>query len=196
MRIQKLQKLSQQELLQIVDIHYSVLTESFINNFGKVFLKIAYQTIFKDPINICFLVKDNNKVTGFLVATINGEKFNKNIIRRNFFVLCFYILKSSLLNPQLIYKLVRWVFAPTGKRLSPELQFIALTQEAQGRGIGTKLINHLNNEFKERKILKYRVGTKAANKTSNSFYKKLKFKFIHQEVFFGDKYNYYISPKY
>lgn len=188
-------QLSQTDLDQIVKLHQTELKESFINNFGSGFLAVVYKTIISDNQNIFLTIKDNTKVVGFLVATVDGDKFNQKIINNNFLKLSCQIIKSSLFKPLILIKLINWFLTKNIKnKLAPELQFIAIDHTHQGKGLGTMLIKQLNNEFKKRGINKYRVGTKALNVLSNNFYKKLDFKYTHQEQFFGDIFNYYLSP--
>lgn len=196
MHIQKVNKLNQSEIDQIVNLHHSVLKESFLNNFGKKFLKIAYQTIIPSKNNICLIAEDKNTIIGYTIVTYDGEKFNKEVIYKNFFSLNFIILSKSILNPNLLLKVIRWIIKPPNQnKIKPEIQFIAINPNYQNQGLGTKFINEVNKEFKNSNIKSYRVGTKTNNEKSNNFYKKLSFTKLYEDDFFGDKFNYYLSPK-
>ena len=106
------------------------------------------------------------------------------------------IIISSLKNPLLLIKLIQWRLKPSHKnKIKPELQFFAIDKKFQGQGWGKKLIKKLAEEFKKEEIKQYRVGTKADNTLSNNFYKKSGFEFFYKDNFFGDKFNYYISPE-
>ena len=195
MRILKVQKLSQSELERIVNLHYKILDESFLNNFGKNFLKVVYLTIVPSKTNITILTKEGENVIGFLVATKNGDEFNQEVIQKNFLKLSWEILKSSFLRPSLITRVIQWKFKPAHQnKIKPELQFIAIDPRYQGQGIGTKMLKMLSQEFKKDGINQYRVGTKAQNELSNAFYQKLGFKEFYKNSFFGDDFNYYLSP--
>jgi ribosomal protein S18 acetylase RimI-like enzyme len=196
MQILRAQKLNPSELEQVVNLHYKVLDESFLNNFGKNFLRIAYRTNVSSKNNIVILVKKNDEVIGYLVATIDGDKFNQEIINKNFLALSWEIFKASLTNPKLALKVIKWKFKPPHEnKIKPELQFIAIDPNNQGKGLGTKMLKMLNQEFRSQGIKQYRVGTKAQNKLSNAFYQKLGFKPFYQVELFGDRFNYYLSPK-
>ena len=64
MPLLKVQKLKRSELNEVTNLHYRVLDESFLNNFGLNFLKISYQTIVKDKNNIVILAKKKKQVIG------------------------------------------------------------------------------------------------------------------------------------
>lgn len=195
MHIKRVKKLSPSELNQIVKFHSEILTESFLNNFGPNFLKIAYQTIIPSNNNICLIITENQTINGFSVATLDGGKFNSEVINQSFLSLSWQILKSSIKNPNLLIKIINWKLkTPHPYKIKPELQFIAVDPRLQGQGWGTKLIKQTSTEFKNNGISSFRVGTKSSNPQSNSFYKKLGFKSYYQDNFFGDDFNYYLSP--
>ncbi|MBI2596290.1 GNAT family N-acetyltransferase [Candidatus Daviesbacteria bacterium] len=195
MHIQLTQNLNKSELSQITNLHYQVLKESFINNFGVNFLKIAYKNIVLNPKNIFFILRERRKIFGFLVATEDDAQFNKSVIYTNFSKLILEILKSFIPHPLLSLKLIPWFFSSIRiKQDLPELKFIAINPLLQRRGWGSKLLIKLNNEFQKRGIRNYRVGTKSMNKNSNNFYKKSGFSFLGKKQMFGDSFNFYISP--
>ena len=141
MQIQKKQQLNQQELNDSVKLHYEILNESFLNNFGKEFLKISYKTIVESENNICLFLTNGEEVVGILIATKDGDRFNEEVIRKNFFLMILQIIISSLKNPLLLIKLIQWRLKPSHKnKIKPELQFFAIDKKFQGQGWGKKLI--------------------------------------------------------
>jgi ribosomal protein S18 acetylase RimI-like enzyme len=187
--------LSKSEQEQVVDLHHHVLEESFLNNFGKDFLRTAYQFMVEDPENIVILALEYNQVLGFAVATLNGDTFSQRVMQAEYPRLLWEILKSSALRPQILSRLLEWKLSPTHQHsIKPELQFLAIEKTHQRQGIGTEIIRTLAEEFNKSGIKRYRVGTKTQNPVSNTFYQKVGFSFIDQENIFGDAFNYYCSP--
>ena len=197
MKIKRIHNLTPAELNQIINLHYSNLDESFLNNFGKKFLQICYHVIIKGKNNICLVLKDHSKIIGFLIATLDGQKFNNEVISQCFLLLSWEIIKASLRKPQLIIKLISWKIKKTiPTKIKPEILFIVVNPKFQGIGLGTKLIKTLGKELSANNILQYRVGTKTDNLLSHSFYRKLGFRLAYKDNFFGDNFNYYYSPKF
>jgi ribosomal protein S18 acetylase RimI-like enzyme len=196
MQLLRLTNYNQQELKQIVDLHFLTLQESTFKNFGKKFIKIVYQTIITDKNNIFLVIEDKNRIFGFVAATQDINEFYQSIIRKNFFSLTFEVIRSTLFNPQLLINTTKWILKKPKKQKYPaELQFIAVDSALQGQGWGTKLIKKLNEELKKSNINHYRVGTWASNPLSNNFYQKLGFKLLEKEKILGIDFNYYLSPK-
>lgn len=191
MQIQQIQKLSPSELQQIVELHYQVLDQSVLNKFGKTFLTLIYPAIAENNNNIFLLAKQDDQILGFLVATLNVSNFYQGIIKDKFFPLSFEVLKSFIKYPKTVLEVIFWLLFPQSKQNHAELQFIAVSPQNQSRGLGTRLIELLNNTFEKKVIEKYVVGTKAYNIRSNNFYKKLGFKFLNSKKILGDNFNYY-----
>ncbi len=197
MKIERIQKLNKQTLDEITDLHFKVLSESFINNFGREFVKISYIAILKNLKNIFFIATENGKFVGYLVATPNGEEFNKKVFLQSFWKLSWELLKSFTRNPFLILYLAHWFFLSLKRNdINPEIKYIAVNPKYQGKGVGTKLVNRLNIEFRKSSINQYKVGTKANSIGSNNFYQKLGFSYYDTKTFFGDKFNFYSYKKF
>lgn len=195
MKIAITKKLTINEIKQIADIHERILDESVLNHFGKKFLSILYQKIIKNKNNIVITLKKNKELVGFLVATTDSKNFYKDIITKGFWKLSYEIIKKTISNRKLFLETLIWSFLKSKKSKQPAcLMFIAIDNQYQGAGFGSKMVDFLNKEFKKRNIFQYRVGTKANNKKSNGFYKKLKFVRLKPEFILGEKNNYYLSP--
>lgn len=196
MRIKRVYNLTQPELEDIVNLHLEMLHDSFLNNLGKNFLRIVYSDLGKNKKNIFLVLKKQDNVIGYLVATKDSASFTPDIIKSKFPELSFEILKASVKKPLLILKIAKWLAIPKLKEDHPaELLFIAIDKKEQLKGYGTKLISQLYKDLKNDKVEFLKVGTKSDNPYSNAFYKKLNFKFLQKKIIFDDDFNYYLSPK-
>lgn len=194
MKLKYLKKLSSDQVEQISNLHFKILNESFINEFGLDFVRLCYKSISNYNDHIIIILEENKKIYGFLVAASNGELFNQKIISRNFFKFLRHILRVILKKPILILWLLTGLPLPFKiTSIRSELKFIAIDPSFQGKGWGSKMVKYLNKMFKQRAVLRFKVGTKVKNELSNKFYKKMGFSLIYTENIFGDKFNYYSS---
>ncbi|MES3005134.1 MAG: GNAT family N-acetyltransferase [Patescibacteria group bacterium] len=194
MEIKRIHKPDEKTIREISRIHYSVLTESFLNNFGLSFLEKVYTNLLESPDSILLVSEENEVITGYALAFTGYSKFFRTAICNNRLALGTIVIKKILQKPSFVFKIASSLFNSTKEDGHAELQFIAIIPESQGKNIGTRLINLLNEEFRLKNITNYYVGTKAENPLSNQFYRKLGFKQISTKQYFGDKLNFYISP--
>jgi ribosomal protein S18 acetylase RimI-like enzyme len=196
MEIKQISRNESNILEEIVDIHATVLRESFLTNFKRKFLHILYSNLISSPETILLVAMDKGKVAGFALAVTDYSKFIKNALSARLFEAGVLVLIHSVLHPQVLYKLLlslpHLLFGKASK--NAELQFIALQPEFQGQKIGEALLHRLAMEFHSRSITHYLVSTKFDNTRSNNFYIKNGFTFSHVVKYFGEKLNYYISP--
>jgi len=148
------------------------------------------------PDTIFIIATENNRLIGFALAMTDYSKFLTTALKKDRSTLLLEIGWTLLKNPTTAFKLS---FSLPGILLSSshphaELQFIAISPLYQGCGVGTQILSHLARELSSRKIKAYYVGTKAENTLSNQFYRKLGFQFSHSKKYFGDLFNYYVSP--
>lgn len=193
MEILRINSANKNYLDEIARIHISVLKESFLNNFGLIFLKIIYNNISKSQDTVLIVSIENKEITGYLLAVVDYSKFLKIAFSKNKMKLVSLILKSVLKKPDIILKIIPSLFKVTNEKPHAELQFIAIKPEHQGKNIGTSLVEALNNEFAKQKINTYFVGTKSSDNLSNRFYQKLGFQLSYKKKYFGDELNYYRS---
>ena len=196
MEIQKITKVNEEIIEQISKIHLKVLEESFLNNFGIEFLNIIYKNLLESKNSIVLGSFERGKITGYLLAVIDYSKVLKVAVSKKLLYLTYLVIKTLIKNPKLAVKMITSILKAGKEDSHPELQFIAILPEEQGKNLGTKLIEELNREFLKIGIGEYFVGTKSSNELSNKFYLKLGFKLSHTKKYFGDDLNYYKSPSF
>ena len=70
------------------------------------------------------------------------------------------------------------------KKKNVIIDLIAVSQRQQNKGVGSSLVNHINN-FYYKKGKKFIItGTQNYNKKAISFYKKMKFKFLKKNYYY------------
>lgn len=197
MEIRKINKADASTTENIVSIHLTVLTESFLNNFGRKFLETIYVNIINSQESICLALYENDKIEGFALATKDYSTFFSNAIRENRFILFWELSTNLLLKPLNIYKLLKSLPNMVFTKEIPhaELQFLGVSPEFQGKGFGSALIERLGEEFKKVGVSEFYVGTKAEDPLSNKFYQKIGFAKKYSKTYFDKELNYYLSPR-
>lgn len=192
-KIQILKKANQTQIESLASIHYEVLKESFLCKFGYGFLVNLYKALCSDKNNIIHIIILNKKIIGYSVATKDISKFYKGTLYANLFGLSLETIRNLHRNLKLVYNILIWFLTSKNNDQHPaELQFLAIFPQYQRQGLGTKLIILLKNEYLKKNITSFKVGTKADNFYSNSFYKKSGFKYLYQKSIVGEKINYYL----
>jgi ribosomal protein S18 acetylase RimI-like enzyme len=193
-RISLANKLSSRDIDKIAGLHKKLLWESILGEFGLLFLKELYLSISRDRESIIILAKNGNDVVGFLIATKNKYSFYSRIARNFSPILFLTALKSLILKPLLPFKFISWWFFSRKINLpKAELQFIAIDNQFQSLGLGSKMLKLLEKVYAKSHIDTFSVGTKSENKASNRFYIKKNFKLFYSGFVLGDKHNYYVS---
>lgn len=194
MQLQQVRQLSQSELKQIVNLHSKVLSDSNLNKFGRIFLKLIYNTSARDKECLLLILKDNDNVVGFALTSRNSHYFYRQIIAQNRLKAYTLMVLGFLKNPALFLETVKWLFQKDDSIYSAELIFLAIDPNYQRQGWGQKLVKETINILRKEKI-QFLVKTGFDVKQSNNFYKKNKFEYLYQKKVMGKNFNFYLSPK-
>lgn len=178
------------KVAQLVKIHKQVLKKSFLNILGDNFLVFFYSVLITNDDILVQTVSNHNEIIGYSVTALNGGTLGQ-IVRNNFFIFSFIVIKVILKDFRLTAKIL-WGLINSQKEVkSPELLFIAVKDKFQGKGIGTALISNLNRNLRQHEFKYYQVATSVLDVAANDFYKKLGFLFIEKRTLFGEIFNYY-----
>lgn len=168
---------------QIAELHKQGIPTGFISSLNTKVVKRLYETIIKNE--ICFVLKEDEKVVGFVSCAIDTGKLYKKFIKANFFsVLPFFVLK--VFNISFLQKIFETLKAPKKVKDNkpnleiPELLSIVIDTNQQAKGLGKKLLDALENELTKRKINKYKVVAGEILISANKFYLKYDFKLSHK----------------
>jgi ribosomal protein S18 acetylase RimI-like enzyme len=194
MKIEKVNKLSTPDLVEIISLHKTVLNDSVLNKLGDDFLNLVYQEFAEGEKKVMLIVRKNRHIVGVLTASISNDGFYKDLMGKNILLTLKIALRIGFFNTKLFLTILQLLFFSRNDILDAELYFLAVDSKFQRQGIGTMLLNRLNEEFARQGIKKFIVFTKSKNLTSNNFYKKLKFKYLYSDLVLGDKLNFYESP--
>ncbi len=125
---------------------------------------------------IVYVVKEDEKVVGFIAATLHTEGLFKRFLKNNIGLLMKFAL-SNLFSFKFLKKAVETLMAPKKTAIDdlddavPELLSIVVDKRYVGRGYGKKLLVCLEEELKTNHVEVYKVIV-GANLEANSFYIK------------------------
>ncbi|MFA6175750.1 MAG: GNAT family N-acetyltransferase [Phycisphaerae bacterium] len=170
------------DVKQVVDIHIKAFPSFFLTFLGRGFLKEFYKSFLCDSQGVGFVAIDQetNDILGAIVGSLNPNGYFKRLLKRKWFAFCIASVGAVLRKPAVIKRLFRAVFyrgdAPDGQERSL-LSSIAVSPDAQGRGVGKALVKRWLEEIKSRKSSGAFLTTDAENNQAvNSFYQNLGWK--------------------
>ena len=167
-----IKKPNKDEIEEIVNLHLESLREGALYHLGKTVLKIFYEEIFNDDDSFILVYESNQKIVGVAASTKDvGNLFDK-IKKKHFLIIALNILRKSLTNPKLLFKLLQKY--PSG--IQSELLFLFVDSSQRGKGIGEKLVDATSKKFKNIGVNKYKITILSSNIRGKKFYEGLGFK--------------------
>lgn len=191
------------DLERVVQIHRQAFLNSRSTRLGKPYLRKMYRWFLENQPGLFILVEQDGNVAGFVCGAIGG--YGRKIFR---YALP-EIIAGFLLQPALILKagmFTLWhsylqAFNPFANLQPPptaapvkvkaSLASIAVAREAQGRGIGRKLIQAFEQAAKERNANYTALSVAADNMAARKLYESCGWR--HEPEYSGPKSAYYIK---
>lgn len=178
----KVDYLKRDDIEQVVKVHIDAFPSFFLTFLGPKFLNEFYNSFLDDDQGVGFTAIDNqnNQVLGAIVGPLNPQGYFKRLLKRKWFSFCLASISAVIKKPSVIKRLFRAVFyrgeAPQGV-LRSLISSIAVSPNAQGKGVGKALVVKWLDEVKSKGSKGAFLTTDAENNDSvNIFYQKLGFK--------------------
>ncbi len=157
-----------------VNLHIKNLPEGVSFLLGRRALKRMYEIILGDEKSFAFVCRHDSRMIGVAVSSENISDIPKKCRRDSRFML--YAAWAVIKKPGILKQLLHSY--PSG--IKPELLFLCVESRCRGGGIGKKLVERTEKEFRRRGILKYKITISAHNEARH-FYEKMGFKKSGQE---------------
>ena len=162
------------DALAISMLHKKGIPTGFLSQQSLSFLSALYSYLIKNE--IVYVAKVDDKVVGFVAATLTTNGLYKKFLKENIVLLVLFALKN-IFSLSFIKKATETLFAPRKTSLDedqselPELLSIVVDDTLKGQGLGKQLLQAFENELKRRNIAEYKVlvGLKLE---ANKFYIK------------------------
>jgi len=176
-----------EDSLLIALIHQKELTKGFLSSLGPKSLSKFYEAIITSESAFCFVAKEEGQVVGFISGVIDMKKFQKDFLKRYFFVFL-PLLVPKMVEVSNVKKIIENLLYPKKTQDLPaaELFTIATKSKFQGRGIGNNLLKSFIKEMKKRKISVFKVLV-GKDLPAVKFYQKNNFELFGEITVHGDE---------
>ncbi len=173
------------DISSIVNIHQSAFDVFFLTSLGTRFLSFYYKAFVQSEDSVVLCAIEDEVVLGFSAATKQCKGFNSKIIKKN--LLSFFGLSIKLLftQPSALVRLAKNLTKKSEEvednEEYAELYSIGVRSEAQGKGIGKKLLNATEKKLKEEGVEKVSLTTDYYNNESAvAFYHSMGYSTLYE----------------
>lgn len=168
----------------IARLHANTLNSGFLPSLGAGFLTSLYKYLIKHE--IVLVLRRDEDIGGFISCALDSGR----VMKRFLFLSpmgVFRILTAILRKPAIIVPVIETWLIPSKSHSGrgeeeplprAELLSVCVVPEYQKEGIGTRLLEGLEQLLRERQEKKYKVITGAELKGANNFYLKNGFKLV------------------
>lgn len=182
-------------LNQAAILHLKYLSyRSFITTFGSAFIVEIYKDIVANKLGFFVFSTREGEIRGFVLGCIDSSVLFK-LITRKFGKYFKIILPQLLRSPKLFIKLFETLFyiRKEDTDVKAELIIIITESDIRSKGLGSHLVEILNEEFLKRGIREYKVTTHDEMKGSNNFYVKNGMTLANSFLMYGVRWNMYLK---
>ena len=173
------------DVSQLVDIHTNAFDGFFLTTLGRSFLSFYYKAFVhsKNGIVLCAVI--DNKICGFAAATKQCKGFNTNLIKTNFISFIWLAINLIFTRPSALIRLAKNISKKSDviddQEDYAELYSIGVAVNAQGKGVGKKLLTTIEERLKKDGIEKVSLTTDFYNNNSAiAFYRKMGYQTLYE----------------
>lgn len=163
----------------IVTIHMESFQNFFLSQLGPRFLRVFYNSILKDPCGIAYMYYDQSEICGFVFGTSEPDGFYRRLLKKKWFRFASASVIPTIRNPAIIPRLLKALTKPYQFQAKPNsslLMSIAVSKDAQRKGIGKQLVKAFLDESRRRKLSFVTLTTDGTNNDEvNCFYQNIGF---------------------
>lgn len=171
----------------VAKLHCESIKTGLTARLGQRFCETLYRGIAESPYGFVLVYEDEqHHLLGFICCATNTSKMYKSVVVRRFFPLMLSAT-AKFFRVSVIKQALKSVKRPkmfkTGDFSDwdlPEAEFVSIgvSPNAQGKQIGTNLVQAAFERFRRLGYNKVRVWTSEDNKQASAFYQKQGFKFL------------------
>ena len=176
----------------IVEIHINAFKGFFLTSLGRDFLKFYYTCFVKNGETVTMVAEDNKIIYGFSAATKKCKGFNDRLIKCNFFLFGLLTFKMLFRSPKSLLRLIRNLTKKgdgvVDKEDYAELYSIGVSRNAQGMGVGKKILIETEKNLKAMGVKRISLTTDYFNnEQAVGFYHSLGYKLLYEFVTYPNR---------
>lgn len=165
---------------QIVEVHLKSFPGFFLTFLGRDFLRLLYTGVQEDPGGIVLVACTNGLLQGFVAGVTQQSGFYRRLIQKHKWAFARAALGAMASRPSIARRLLRALRRPADANDASAracLLSIAVRPEAEGRGIGSSLIDAFRRELVGRHVTAVCLTTdRDHNERANRFYQDAGFR--------------------
>ena len=180
----RIRKLRKEDCQRVARIRFEVQEMDFLPSLGIRFyvewLKGTCESKWSFGL-VCINVDNEESIAGFLCASIDLQKYYRDIILRKGLFLAFWSAVRILVRPQLLSGLLQYSGDSRKNSLSPvkaELLTLVVAEKYRGKGLGNKLTLALIDEYRKRGVKEFLSTVSSDNIISCSIHEKNGFELL------------------
>lgn len=176
----------------IVEIHINAFKGFFLTSLGRDFLKFYYTCFVKNGETVTMVAEENKIIYGFSAATKKCKGFNGRLIKANFFLFGLLTFKMLFRSPKSLLRLIRNLSKKgdgvIDKEDYAELYSIGVSRNAQGMGVGKKILIETEKNLKVMGVKRISLTTDYFNnEQAVGFYHSLGYKLLYEFVTYPNR---------
>lgn len=159
----------------VARLHQALIDTGFLSSLGTGFLRVLYRALITSERGIVIVAETAGTVVGFVAGTDRTRAFYKEFARSNLISAAWRLL-PSLLRPgtwKRAWETLR--YGGEGGTVASELLSMAVAPAAQGRGLGSRLVEELQRRAGETGVREMKVVVGKDNTAAIALYERCGF---------------------
>ena len=168
-------KLSEQDVLEIVDMHIKHLPDGLLTAFGRPFLKEFYFALNTDPQVFILIERSGTEILGFITGGTSLDGVKRHFLEN--LPTTLWLLRYAVFKPQLILRLIMSIKRALFKTstaansvFAAELYSLVVGASSQRKGIASRLYNELCNTFENLGVYGFEIIVGSELTAAQMFY--------------------------
>jgi ribosomal protein S18 acetylase RimI-like enzyme len=187
--------MSKRHAPKVAALHMTILNKGFLTRLGEGFLRQLYKAIPACPSGFGYVCEQpDGTVLGFIAcAESTGRLYKQSLLRRGLMMI--FAALRHIVRPSVIKGVISNLLYPSelGQDVPPaELLSVAVSRDAQGKGVGKALMAAAVEEFRRRSIRRIRVAVWTYNEQAIGYYRRFGFELALQREHHGDPMDVYV----
>ena len=164
------------DYITVARLHCDHINQGFLATLGVPFLTLLYEAIDEDSESVLLVERVDQSIVGFVTGTRGlGRTYKKLLLKP---LRLMYALKSCLLSPSKIYKILELLLISKNSNISSnfpkqELLSIVVNPDYQGGGHAVNLFNALCAHFREQDVSSFKIVVGSDLDRAHAFYIKM-----------------------